>query len=64
MSLSIDCPDHSPWPLPGQHVHLPYSIEDQCLQLPYKPHEERDDSVLMFAKRSCTSSAAELPGKG
>ena len=40
-----------PWPLPD-HVHLPYSIEEYCLTIPVKPHEERDDSVLIFAKRS------------
>ncbi|RXK38323.1 hypothetical protein M231_04365 [Tremella mesenterica] len=41
----------TPWPLPG-HFHLPYSIEDYCLPLKFKPHEERENTVLIFAKRS------------
>jgi hypothetical protein len=44
----------SPWALPG-HVHLPYSIEEYCLPLPVKPHEERNNTVLIFAKRSGAS---------
>ncbi|KAK4683567.1 hypothetical protein P7C73_g6676, partial [Tremellales sp. Uapishka_1] len=42
----------TPWPLPGNHTHLPYSIEDYCRPLPVKPHAERDDSVLILAKKS------------
>ncbi|CAD6573643.1 MAG: hypothetical protein TREMPRED_000875 [Tremellales sp. Tagirdzhanova-0007] len=41
----------TPWRLPG-HVYLPYSIEEFCLPIPTKSHAERDDSVLILAKRS------------
>lgn len=44
----------SPFPLPSGHVHLPYSIEDKCTALPYRSHAERNESVLLFAKQSCT----------
>ncbi|WWC61213.1 uncharacterized protein I303_103793 [Kwoniella dejecticola CBS 10117] len=42
----------TPWPLPGGHYHLPYSIEDYCLKMPIKSHEERENAALILAKRS------------
>ncbi|WVF72286.1 hypothetical protein IAT40_007098 [Kwoniella sp. CBS 6097] len=42
----------TPWPLPGGHYHLPYSIEEECLKSPLIPHEERKNAALLFAKKS------------
>ncbi|ODN84711.1 hypothetical protein L202_00602 [Cryptococcus amylolentus CBS 6039] len=42
----------TPWPLPGGHFHLPYTMEEQCMALPFTPLEERRDSALILAKRS------------
>ncbi|WWC69545.1 uncharacterized protein I206_103487 [Kwoniella pini CBS 10737] len=42
----------TPWPLPGGHFHLPYSVEDYCLKMPIKPHEDRKNAALILAKRS------------
>ncbi|OCF71955.1 hypothetical protein I204_07218 [Kwoniella mangroviensis CBS 8886] len=42
----------TPWPLPGGHFHLPYSLEEYCLKMPVKPHEERRNAALILAKRS------------
>ncbi|WWC90108.1 uncharacterized protein L201_005041 [Kwoniella dendrophila CBS 6074] len=42
----------TPWPLPGGHYHLPYTMEDYCLNIPVKPHEERRNAALILAKRS------------
>ncbi|KAK8869891.1 hypothetical protein IAR55_000459 [Kwoniella newhampshirensis] len=42
----------TPWPLPGNHYHLPYSIEEYCLRLPVTAREQRRDAALIFAKRS------------
>ncbi|OCF39474.1 hypothetical protein I317_06749 [Kwoniella heveanensis CBS 569] len=42
----------TPWPLPGGHYHLPYSIEDECLKAPLIPHDERKNAALLFAKKS------------
>ena len=33
-------------------MYLPYSIEEYCLPIPLKSHAERNDSVLLLAKRS------------
>jgi hypothetical protein len=52
---TTDGVDHSPWPLPGRHVYLPYSIESHCMQLPVTAYENREDKVLIFAKRSSES---------
>lgn len=46
----------SPWPLPGDHFHLPYNIEKQCQELPFKEWDERNSTVLLLAKRSGESS--------
>ncbi|WRT67044.1 uncharacterized protein IL334_004010 [Kwoniella shivajii] len=42
----------TPWPLPGNHYHLPYTIEEYCMKMPITPHEERKDAALLLAKRS------------
>ncbi|ORX39788.1 hypothetical protein BD324DRAFT_234792 [Kockovaella imperatae] len=41
----------TPWPQPG-HTHLPYSIEKSCLALSHIPQQDRNDSILIYAKRS------------
>jgi hypothetical protein len=52
----------SPWPLPG-HVHLPYSIEEYCLNIPFRPHAQRNNSVLIFAKKSAYFDYHFVPPK-
>ncbi|KAI9638396.1 uncharacterized protein MKK02DRAFT_10347, partial [Dioszegia hungarica] len=52
----------TPWPMPN-HVHLPYSIEEYCLSIPVKPHDERNNSVLIFAKRSSYFHLPHMPPK-
>ncbi|WVQ78015.1 hypothetical protein IAT38_000096 [Cryptococcus sp. DSM 104549] len=41
----------TPWPLPG-HVHLPYSIEEECLEIPVVAPEDRRNAALIYGKRS------------
>lgn len=52
----------SPFPYPG-HIHLPYSIEKHCLPTPYTPPDERNNSVLLLAKRSSYFNNANAPQK-
>lgn len=47
--------DPRPFPLPGGHIHLPYSIQKVCERVPPVPHEEREDSVLILAKQTGAS---------
>ncbi|WVR05095.1 hypothetical protein IAU60_002107 [Kwoniella sp. DSM 27419] len=42
----------TPWPLPGDHFHLAYTMEDYCLDMPTTPHAERRNAALLLAKRS------------